>query len=136
MAILTSPRSVPLVLAAAFVLAGCSSSRIDPLEFDYYSNDRDADTASYTPNPAPTSGRAETAPIVPIGRAAAEATATTAATTAATTVTVQKGDSLYGLSARHLGSGKRWPEIARLNGLSDADIKRLSVGRELKLPPR
>ena len=49
---------------------------------------------------------------------------------------VAKGDSLYGIAARHLGSGKRWPEIARLNGLSDRDVSRLAIGRELKLPSR
>ena len=50
------------------------------------------------------------------------------------TITIQKGDSLYALSRKHLGSGKRWREIAQINGLSDADVKRLSVGRVLKLP--
>ena len=127
-----SLRSVPSVLAVAFVMTACSSTRIDPLEFDYYSTDGDPSTASYAANPAPASApaRAEIAPIVPIGGGTSEPVVT------APTITIQKGDSLYALSRMHLGSGKRWREIAQLNGLSDADVTRLSVGRVLKLPAR
>ena len=125
-----SLRSVPSVIALAFVLAACSSTRIDPLEFDYYSTERRVDPIEYAAYPVPASvrPRAETAPIVPIGGGVTAA--------APMTITIQKGDSLYALSRQHLGSGNRWREIARLNGLSDADVKRLAVGRVLKLPAR
>jgi nucleoid-associated protein YgaU len=30
-------------------------------------------------------------------------------------VTVQRGDTLWSLAARHLGNGLRWPELYRVN---------------------
>ena len=57
------------------------------------------------------------------------------------TVTVQRGDSLWRLAARHLGSGARWQEIFDLNrGQPQADGRSLSnpnlilVGWVLELP--
>ena len=45
---------------------------------------------------------------------------------------VVAGESLYRIAARELGSGSRWPEIARLNHL--ADPARIMVGQVLQMP--
>ncbi len=45
---------------------------------------------------------------------------------------VVAGESLYRIAARDLGSGSRWPEIARLNHLTDP--ARIMVGQVLQLP--
>lgn len=49
-----------------------------------------------------------------------------------TTYTVQKGDSLWRIAQKRLGSGRRFKEIASLNGLSNPD--KISVGQKLKIP--
>ncbi|MEV7793428.1 LysM peptidoglycan-binding domain-containing protein [Streptomyces sp. NPDC087512] len=51
-----------------------------------------------------------------------------------TTYTVKKGDTLWGIAHARLGDGGRWGEIAKLNGLKDANA--LSVGQKLKLPKK
>lgn len=48
--------------------------------------------------------------------------------------TVRSGDTLVRIAERQLGSPGRARELASLNGIKDPDD--LSVGRELKLPPR
>ena len=126
MALLSSPLSVPTALAAALLLTSCSSARVDPLEFDYYSSSGDAMEAS-----APIVSRSERDPIIPISDPVEAPT-----TLASRVHRIQKGESLYGLSVRYLGAGKRWREIAQLNGLSDAQVRRISVGREIKIPAR
>ncbi len=45
---------------------------------------------------------------------------------------VVAGESLYRIAASELGSGSRWPEIARLNHL--ADPARIMVGQVLQMP--
>ena len=56
-------------------------------------------------------------------------------TTASTgTYVVKKGDRLYNIAERLLGSGPRWREIARANPAIDPD--RLQVGAELVIPPK
>ncbi|MBY9078311.1 LysM peptidoglycan-binding domain-containing protein [Paenibacillus sp. HN-1] len=50
------------------------------------------------------------------------------------TVTVKSGDSLYKIAKQYLGSGERWKEIQKLNGLTDAQVKALKIGSVLKLP--
>ncbi|MBI0297653.1 N-acetylmuramoyl-L-alanine amidase [Streptomyces sp. PRKS01-29] len=49
-----------------------------------------------------------------------------------TTYTVGKGDTLWSIAASKLGDGNRYKEIAKLNGLRDADT--IVPGQELKLP--
>ncbi|EHQ92091.1 LysM peptidoglycan-binding domain-containing protein [Desulfosporosinus youngiae] len=50
------------------------------------------------------------------------------------TYTLAAGDTLWSVAQKLLGGGARWPELQSLNGISDAEIKRLQIGRVLKLP--
>ncbi|REK74388.1 LysM peptidoglycan-binding domain-containing protein [Paenibacillus paeoniae] len=52
----------------------------------------------------------------------------------AKTYTLVAGDTLWKVAKSKLGDGNRWREIQKLNGISDAETKRLQVGRVLKLP--
>lgn len=45
---------------------------------------------------------------------------------------VKSGDTLSSIAARHLGSARRWQEIAKLNGIRDP--KAVKVGQTLRLP--
>ena len=47
---------------------------------------------------------------------------------------VKKGDTLWALAVRYLGSGYRWKEIQALNG--GIDERKLRIGMTLKLPER
>ncbi|MFD8279711.1 N-acetylmuramoyl-L-alanine amidase [Streptomyces solisilvae] len=51
-----------------------------------------------------------------------------------TTYTVGKGDTLWSIAASKLGDGNRYREIAKLNGLKDAD--QIVPGQKLKLPKK
>ncbi|MEV8354614.1 N-acetylmuramoyl-L-alanine amidase [Streptomyces niveus] len=53
---------------------------------------------------------------------------------AAATYTVRDGDTLWSIATEKLGAGKRYTEIAKLNGLKDADA--LTPGQKLKLPKK
>lgn len=55
----------------------------------------------------------------------------TTAAASSTTYTVKKGDTLYGIALNQLGSGSRYPEIVKLNGLTSTTIY---PGQKLKLP--
>ncbi|MFG2621201.1 peptidoglycan DD-metalloendopeptidase family protein [Streptomyces sp. NPDC048507] len=66
--------------------------------------------------------------------AAKKATARTPAAAAGAAYTVKAGDTLSGIALARLGSAGRYPEIARLNGITDPD--RIRAGQRLKLPPR
>lgn len=50
------------------------------------------------------------------------------------TYTMVAGDSLWKVAQKQLGNGARWKEIQTLNGIKDADLKRLAAGKVLKLP--
>lgn len=52
---------------------------------------------------------------------------------ASSTYTVKRGDTLYGIALNQLGSGSRYPEIVKLNGLTSTTIY---PGQKLKLPKR
>ena len=47
------------------------------------------------------------------------------------TYTVQSEDTLWSIAVKHLGSGSRWTEIAKLNGIKGTTIY---AGQTLKLP--
>lgn len=55
----------------------------------------------------------------------------TASAAGYTTYTVKRGDTLYGIALNQLGSGSRYPEIIKLNGLTSTTIY---PGQKLKLP--
>ena len=46
---------------------------------------------------------------------------------------VAKGDTLYSIAKKELGSGGRWKEIASLNGIESGQVK---VGQRLNLPTK
>lgn len=45
---------------------------------------------------------------------------------------VDRGETLSEIAARELGDANRWPEIAKLNGITDP--RRVPVGKRLRLP--
>ncbi|WP_276358419.1 LysM peptidoglycan-binding domain-containing protein [Cohnella caldifontis] len=48
--------------------------------------------------------------------------------------TMRAGDTLWKVAKTQLGDGARWREIQRLNGIADAQVKSLPIGKTLKLP--
>lgn len=50
------------------------------------------------------------------------------------TYTLRAGDTLWQVAKSQLGNGDRWPEIQKLNGITNAQLKTLQIGRVLKLP--
>ncbi len=48
--------------------------------------------------------------------------------------TMRAGDTLWKVAQTQLGDGARWREIQKINGITDAQIKALSVGKVLNLP--
>ncbi|WP_338552891.1 LysM peptidoglycan-binding domain-containing protein [Paenibacillus sp. KS-LC4] len=50
------------------------------------------------------------------------------------TYTLVRGDTLIGVARKQLGNESRWKEIQKLNGIADSELRRLQIGRVLKLP--
>lgn len=50
------------------------------------------------------------------------------------TYTVKKGDSLWNIAKRYLGTGSRYPEIYNLNRDKIRDPNRIQIGQILKMP--
>lgn len=50
------------------------------------------------------------------------------------TYTVKKGDSLWNIAKRYLGTGSRYPEIYNLNRDKIRDPNRIQIGQVLKMP--
>ena len=50
------------------------------------------------------------------------------------TYTMRAGDTLWLIAKTQLGDGARWKDIQKLNGITDAEVKRLPIGMVLKLP--
>lgn len=52
------------------------------------------------------------------------------------TYSLIKGDSLWKLAQKFLGSGTRYPEIQKLNGIKDSQLRKLPIGLKVKIPPK
>jgi len=50
------------------------------------------------------------------------------------TYTLVAGDSLWSVAKKKLGNGNRWKEIQTLNNIKDSELKRLPIGKVMKLP--
>lgn len=53
-----------------------------------------------------------------------------------TVVVLGKGQTLFAVAKKHLGSATRYKEILKHNGWTEAQAKRLPAGTKVKLPPR
>lgn len=51
------------------------------------------------------------------------------------TYTLRGEDTLWKVAKTQLGNGDRWREIQKLNGFTDAQLKTLTVGKVIRLPP-
>lgn len=45
-----------------------------------------------------------------------------------------KGDNLFKVAKKFLGDGSKYKQIQKLNGIKDSELKRLQIGRVIKLP--
>jgi hypothetical protein len=72
----------------------------------------------------------QTAPVPPAQ--AAQQRAAVAEQSTQRTYTVKKGDTLWAIASRFLGTGAKWHSIADLNGVRDP--RKLQIGQVLKLP--
>jgi len=59
-----------------------------------------------------------------------------AASSGETVVVLGKGQTLFAVAKKHLGSATRYKEILKHNGWTEAQAKRLPAGTKVKLPPR
>ncbi|OMG45305.1 peptidoglycan-binding protein LysM [Paenibacillus macerans] len=50
------------------------------------------------------------------------------------TYTLVAGDNLWKVAKKILGDGSKYKEIQKLNGIKDSELKRLPVGKVIKLP--
>ena len=117
-------RSVLFLLRPAvvgLVPAACRSTPAERKDYDY---SYEVPAAPEPRRPAPRPEPVPRPPAAPQPQAPA------------TLVRLQPGDTLYSLSLRHLGDAKRWQEIARYNGISEAELTRLAVGRVIRIPSR
>ncbi|TCJ04092.1 LysM peptidoglycan-binding domain-containing protein [Cytobacillus praedii] len=54
----------------------------------------------------------------------------------AKTYKLVKGDSLWKIAQKFLGSGSRYKEIQKLNNIKESELRKLPIGLEVKLPPK
>ncbi|MDQ0090187.1 LysM repeat protein [Paenibacillus anaericanus] len=50
------------------------------------------------------------------------------------TYTLIAGDNLWKVAQKHLGDGAKFKQIQTLNGIRDSELKKLPIGRVIKLP--
>jgi LysM repeat protein len=50
------------------------------------------------------------------------------------TYTMKAGDSLWSIAKKVLGDGQKYKVIQKLNGIKDSELKKLPIGKVLKLP--
>lgn len=50
------------------------------------------------------------------------------------TYTLVSGDNLWKIAKKFLGDGSKYKQIQTLNGIKDAELKRLPIGKVIKLP--
>ncbi|MGJ7034475.1 LysM peptidoglycan-binding domain-containing protein [Anoxybacillus eryuanensis] len=51
-----------------------------------------------------------------------------------TTYTLKAGDNLWKVAKLYTGNGNRYPELQRLNGIKDSQLRKLPIGLVLKIP--
>lgn len=51
-----------------------------------------------------------------------------------TTYTLKAGDNLWSIAQKILGDGTKYKAIQKLNGITDSELKKLPVGKVIKLP--
>ena len=103
--------SIPVLMT----LTSCISGGLESGEYDYNYDSPAVAGAEIPPEPEEAPPVVEAEPVV---------------------VHLKPGDTLYSLSVQYLGAGRRWREIASLNGLSDRQVRNLSIGLPIKLPAR
>ncbi|GGG06766.1 peptidoglycan-binding protein LysM [Paenibacillus albidus] len=54
--------------------------------------------------------------------------------TAPKTYTMKAGDNLWSIAKKILGDGQKYKVIQKLNGIKDSELKKLPIGKVLKLP--
>lgn len=50
------------------------------------------------------------------------------------TYTLVKGDNLWKIAKKFLGDGSKYKQIQQLNGIKDSELKKLQIGKVIKLP--
>ena len=51
-----------------------------------------------------------------------------------TTYTLKAGDNLWKVAKYYTGNGNRYPELQKLNGIKDSQLRKLPIGLVLKIP--
>lgn len=51
-----------------------------------------------------------------------------------TTYTLKAGDNLWKVAKFYTGNGNRYPELQKLNGIKDSQLRKLPIGFVLKIP--
>jgi nucleoid-associated protein YgaU len=129
-----APLAAVATVTVVALAAGCSSTAFDSGDYDY-NYDSPRAVAAPQPLPAVTEPPPPLAP--PIASPVVEASIPEGeAPLAARVVRLVAGDTLFSLSARYLGHGRRWREIAQLNGISDFAASRLPIGKAIQIPAR
>lgn len=93
------------------------------------------DDVEPAPQPAPLPDRAG-GPETPSPQPVPQPIPDAQAPAAESVVVLGKGETLFAVAKKHLGSATRYKEILKHNGWTEAQAKRLPAGTKVKLPPR